>query len=81
MSGFNAIDTTRRLEGLGFTRQQSEGLAQLFDDLWGSVVTRVVLREELERAGRDLEQRMTIRLGGMLVVAVGATSAIVHFWK
>jgi hypothetical protein len=47
MSDFNALDTTRRLEGRGFSREQAETLAQLLADLWGSIVTRTVLREEL----------------------------------
>ena len=161
MSGFNSIDTAHRLEERGFSRDQAEVLAQLFADLWGGVVTRQVLREELANThqetvkefavireetarefaalreetareftalreettrefaalreettrefaavrqeaarefaavarefaavradiattARDLEQRLTIRLGGMLFVAVGAFSTIIHFWK
>jgi hypothetical protein len=92
MSRFNAIDTTHRLEGIGFTRQQAEGLAQLLDDVWGQVVTRGILREELDRTTRDIEQRLTIRMGRMLgatagiVVAavgvfVGASTLVIHFWR
>jgi hypothetical protein len=54
MSDFNAIETTRRLEGRGFTRDQAETLAQLLADLWGSIVTRAVLREELTVVRQDV---------------------------
>ncbi|HYZ21751.1 MAG TPA: hypothetical protein VE690_06295 [Rhodopila sp.] len=92
MSGFDAIDRTHRLEARGFSREQAEVLAQLFADFWSGVVTRQVLRDELTAqredlmrevttTARDLEQGLTIRLGGMLAVAVGVVSTIVHFWQ
>jgi hypothetical protein len=90
MSG---LDTATRLEAGGYSREQAQTLARIFREMTGEVVTRSilqdelqrfargqVLQEELQRFGRELEQRLVIRFGVMLVVAIGATSTIVHFW-
>jgi hypothetical protein len=34
-------------------------------------ISELVTKADLQNAIRDLEQRLTIRLGGMMVVAVG----------
>ena len=34
-------------------------------------ISELVTKADLQNAMRDLEQRLTIRLGGMMVVAVG----------
>jgi hypothetical protein len=139
MSGFNAIDTAQRLVDKGFARDQADTLAKLLGDLWGSAVTREVLREELSTVrvwgheeldhqtrevdakltlvehnldgkitllGHNLdgrltlleqniggrlailgqtmtvmEQRLLLRLGGVIVVAMGAFSTIAHYWR
>jgi hypothetical protein len=44
-------------------------------------MTRQELREELERVGRDLEQRLIIRMVTALGVFVTASTLVVHYWK
>lgn len=53
----NTLETARRIEGLGFTHQQAQGFAELFEataqDARKELVTRAdlaVTRAELERA-------------------------------
>jgi hypothetical protein len=38
---------------------------------------RLVTKEDLERALKELEYRLIIRLGGMIVVAIGVVATLV----
>lgn len=114
---FDTLKTARALESKGFSREQSEGLAEQLaegrtvdlshlatreelqavrDDLKaeiGKCATKDELKHEialvradlksevaLVRADmRDLENRMTIKLGGMLVVITGILLAAIRY--
>jgi hypothetical protein len=62
-----------------FTQEQAEGvtnaLAEAFQD---NVATKDDIRD-LRSDIRDLEQRLIIRLGGMLVIAVGIILAAIRY--
>lgn len=86
-----ALDTlayARRLRQAGFSEQQAEGQAEaLAAVMVDSLVTRPDLREMdmrfAEQEARfdaklaDLERRLTMRLGGMMMAGIGAVSALV----
>jgi len=76
---FDTHAYVKRLRAAGFTEAQAEvqaeGLAKLIDN-------NLATKGDLERLDRDiavklkeLEHRLTIRLGAMLAVAVGVVAA------
>jgi len=56
---FNTLDVTRRLKSSGFTEQQAGGIA---DMLAKDAMVEVATKSDL----RELEQRLTIRVGIMM---------------
>ncbi len=110
---FDTLRTARALEGKGFSREQSEGLAEQLAE--GRTVdllhlaTREELRDEIAKLAtkeelkhevaklatkeelkheialvradmRDLENRMTIKLGAMLVVVTGVLLTAIRYF-
>lgn len=72
---FDTLKLARRLEGAGFPPQQAGDMSEAFAEALSQLVTKT----DLQTAMRDLEQRMTIKLGGMMVVAVGVILAGIKF--
>lgn len=63
---FDTLKLARQLrDKAGFTPEHAEALAEAVG------VTELVTKADMNAALRDLEQRLTIRMGGMLVVVVG----------
>ena len=83
---FDKLAYLERLKAGGFTEQQAKTQAEALDSaLKESVATQhdiAVLRQEMELLRRDLkesEQRITIRLGSMIVAATALLTAIKFF--
>lgn len=85
---FDTLKYAKRLKEAGFTEQQAEALASAQVDLIEanlatksdiSELTRAMeaLRTELHQGLKDLEYRLTIRLGGMMALAVGVVVTLV----
>jgi hypothetical protein len=68
---FDTLKLARRLEAAGFPAQQAGDMAEAIAEALGQLVTK----DDLKTALRDFEQRMTIKLGGMIIVAVGVILA------
>lgn len=67
---FDTLKLARALRDKAhFTAEQAEGVA---DALAGAFQDRVATKDDLAL----LEQRLTIKIGGMLVVAVGVLTAL-----
>jgi hypothetical protein len=64
---FDTLKLARRLESAGFPAQQAGDMAEAIAE----AISELVTKADLQTAMRDLEQRLTIRFGGMMVVAVG----------
>ena len=64
---FDTLKLARRLEAAGFPAQQAGDMAEAIAEAVSQLATKADLR--------DLEQRMTIKFGGMIVVAVGVILA------
>jgi hypothetical protein len=64
---FDTLKLARRLESAGFPAQQAGDMAEAIAEAVAQLATKADLRE--------LEQRMTIKFGGMIVVAVGVILA------
>ena len=64
---FDTVKLARRLEAAGFPPQQAADMAEAIAE----AISELVTKTDLQTAICDPEQRLTIRLGGMMVVAVG----------
>jgi hypothetical protein len=64
---FDTLKLARRLESAGFPAQQAGDMAEAIAEAVSQLATKADLR--------DLDQRMTIKFGGMIVVAVGVILA------
>ena len=81
---FDTLKLAGRLEGGGFTAEQARTAASaLAEAMTGAELATKsdldVLKNDLKNDIVQLEQRMTIRLGGMLVVAVGILIAAIRY--
>lgn len=72
-----AFDThayIKKLTSVGFTEEQAEVQATAISEL---ITDHMVTKGDLERGLKELEYRLTIRLGSMLVVAIGIVATLV----
>jgi hypothetical protein len=85
---FDTLKLADRLQAGGFTAEQARTFASALADAASSaeLVTKrdldtglSGLKREFEAALLNLEQRMTIRLGSMLVIAVGVLMAAFRY--
>lgn len=67
---FDTLAYAKKLQAAGFSQQQAEALAEAQAQL---VDERLATKQDL----RELEYRLVIRLGSMIVVAVDAVAALV----
>ena len=71
---FDTLKFTRRLKAGGFTAEQAETAAEAFAEAaTDELVTKhdiELLRRDLRQEIADAELRITIRIGGMIAVAV-----------
>ncbi len=72
---FDTLKTARTLEQHGFSREQSEALAEQLAESRTIDLSDLATKHDLAL----LEQRMTIKLGGMLIVLTGLTLAAIRF--
>lgn len=69
---FNSLEYARRLEQAGFTREQAEMQANILTEI---VDEKMATKQDL----RELELRLTVRLGGMLTAGVALLAALITF--
>ena len=78
---FDTLPYSKRLQELGFTREQSEGFAQiqreLIDDRLATKQDLLAVKIELQQQMKDLEYRLTIHLGGMMAASIAIAAALV----
>jgi len=63
----------KKLKEAGFTESQAEAQAAAFSDVLPANISELATKHDLE----TLELRLTIKLGVMLAVAVGAGATLV----
>lgn len=71
---FDTHAYVKKLRTVGVPEEQAEVQAQAIADL---VTDRLVTKDDLERGLKELEYRLIIRLGGMIVVAIGIIATLV----
>lgn len=77
-----AIDTYKilqRLESKGYTRQQAEGFIDVLQDIDFDHFSTKSDIKELRAEMREMELRLTIRLGGM-IMALGAVLIAIKYY-
>jgi hypothetical protein len=78
---FDTHAFVKRLMSVGFSEEQAEVLAEeqshLIQERLATKQDVESLRLEIQRDLRELEYRMVIKLGGMIVIAVTAVAALV----
>ncbi|MBI3247530.1 MAG: DUF1640 domain-containing protein [Deltaproteobacteria bacterium] len=71
---FDTYAYVKKLKAVGVSEEQAEVQAQAIADL---VNDRLVTKEDLERGLKELEYRLVIRLGVMMVTAVSILAVLV----
>jgi hypothetical protein len=74
-STLDTLEIVKRLKDAGFNETQAEAVTTIFRDVREADFAQLATKTDL----RDLEQRMTIRVGGMLVIATGVLLAAKFF--
>ena len=78
---FDTLAYAKKLRGAGFTEQQAEvqaeALAQIIDERLATKQDIQELRRDIIEMEQRLTYKLTIRLGTMLVAAVGVVAALV----
>jgi hypothetical protein len=69
---FDTLGYVRRLQDAGVERKVAEAHADLAKDM---ILADLVTTRELDKRLTELELRLTIKMGGMLVIAVGVLVA------
>jgi len=76
---FDTLKFVETLEAGGFTHAQAKAAAEAFAEATSQELATKADISRLETALQLLEQRMTIKLGGMLIVAVGVILAAIRY--
>ena len=71
---FDTHAYVKKLEAVGVSEEQAEIHAQVIAEL---VDDRLVTKEDLAHGLKELEYRLVIRLGSMLVIAIGVMATLV----
>jgi hypothetical protein len=78
---FDNLEYAGRLRRAGFTEQQAEAqvqaLAAIVNDNLATKQDLLLLKQDWKQDLRDLEHRLTMRMGTMLSISVGAVAALV----
>lgn len=69
MNGFNAIEYVGKLREAGVPDEQAEAQVSILHDI---VESNLATKRDL----KELELRMTIKLGGLMVVCIGIVVAL-----
>ena len=67
---FDTLSYANKLKSAGFTQEQAEIQAQAFAEI---IEDRLATKQDL----KELEMRLTIRLGGMMAASIAIMAALV----
>jgi hypothetical protein len=71
---FDTHEFIKRLKAVGFSEEQAEVFA---DEHRRVIEDNLVSKDHLDMRLRELEYRLTIKLGGMMMAAVATVAALV----
>jgi len=86
---FDTLGYAKKLLELGFTREQAEGFAEIQRDIIEDrLATKAdiiavkadlfAVKSELQQQMKELEYRLTIRLGAMMAASIAIVAALVR---
>ncbi|TAN53092.1 MAG: DUF1640 domain-containing protein [Methylococcaceae bacterium] len=75
---FDTLRFSRRLKDAGLPESQAEAIADAFKDAQGEaeLATKRDI-DDLRRDMREMEQRIIIKLGGLMALVIGIVAAMV----
>lgn len=76
---FDTLKFANKLKAAGLPPDQAEAQAEALAEVIELNIQDLVTKDDLVTSLKDLEQRLIIKLGGMMVVAVGVIVALVKF--
>ena len=76
---FDTLKFANKLKAAGLPPDQAEAQAEALAEVIELNIQDLVTKDDLVASLKDLEQRLIIKLGGMMVVAVGVVVALVKF--
>lgn len=71
---FDTLRYAKKMQGLGFTQQQAEGQAEALAEI---VDEKLATKRDL----KELEQRMTIKLGSIMLGGLGLLVILMKLFK
>ncbi len=71
---FDTFENVKKLKAVGFTEAQAEAQTRIIADL---VNETLVTKQHLDERLKELEYRLIIHLGAMVVVAIGVVATLV----
>jgi D-arabinose 1-dehydrogenase-like Zn-dependent alcohol dehydrogenase len=74
---FDTLKFANKLKAAGVPAQQAEAEAEALSDVFEANLNELVTKETLQQELHLLEQRMTIKLGGMMTAAIAITATLV----
>jgi hypothetical protein len=75
MTSLDTLEIAKRLRSAGFDDTQAEAITGALRDTREADLTRLATKDDLSA----MEARLTIRLGGMIVIGAGFLAAIKFF--
>ncbi|MDA8247167.1 hypothetical protein [Acidithiobacillus sp.] len=76
---FDTLKFANKLKAAGLPSEQAEAQAEALAEVIDVNVQDLVTKDDIVASLKDLEQRLIIKLGGMMVVAVGVIVTLVRF--
>jgi hypothetical protein len=73
---FDTLKLADRLQAGGFSEEQAKTAASALSEAMAGA--ELVTKDHLDARLTSLEQRLTIKMGGMFVVAVGVLTALIR---
>lgn len=80
---FDTLAHAKKMKAVGFTEQQAEAqaqaIAEVIDENLATKKDIAELRTELKRDIKELEYKLTIRMGGMIGGAIAILGYLIKF--
>jgi hypothetical protein len=75
---FDTLQYAKKAESEGFSAEQAEFLAESLADILN---TQIATKADLKAELKDLEHRLTIKFGGMLIAGFSIFASLSKFFK
>jgi len=74
---FDTLKFANKLKAAGVLPAQAEAEAEILSEVLEVNLKDLVTKEDMHREMRDLEQRLIIKLGVLMTLAIGAVATLV----